>query len=155
MVSIAGGSTQRPCIFWRSAVLAGALDELNRQETPNFEKSIFLRPVPQVIPQNGDRQEYYNQYRTDLVTQAGACVFIAGLKEENGNLVTANGVLNEFDIAAAADRIPIPIASTGGAALEIWHRVDANYQRFLGNMPRELFDALNRPGLSPEIGLRL
>jgi hypothetical protein len=133
-----------------SAALSGALDEFNRQPTPNFEKSLFLRPFPQIIPPGMKRKDYYARYREDLVTQAGACVFIAGLKDDNGHRVTADGVVAEFEIAAAAKRVPIPVAATGGAAAEIWQRVKADYDRYCGKLPKKLFNGLNDSSASPE-----
>jgi hypothetical protein len=132
-----------------SGALSGVLDELNLQDTPNFERSLFLRPFPQIIPPGWDRQEYYRRYRIDLISQAGACIFIAGLKDEGGERMVANGVLAEFELAVANNRVPIPIGVTGGAAAEIWARVNIEYDRFYKAMSRSAFDNLNNPDASP------
>jgi hypothetical protein len=132
-----------------SAVLSGVLTELNRQETPNLERSLLLRPFPQKIPTGWKRQEYYNRYRADLVMHAGSCVFISGRKENAGNSGASDGVLQEFEIAIGAGRTPIPIGATGGAASEIWARVNAEYARFYGKMPRKQFDELNKGNATP------
>lgn len=42
-----------------SAGLSGGLEEYNTQETPNFERSLLLRPFPQRIPEGWERQAYY------------------------------------------------------------------------------------------------
>jgi hypothetical protein len=131
-----------------SAGLSGALEEYNKQETPNFERSLLLRPFPQLIPDGWERQDYYRRYREDLASEAGACVFISGVKDDSGKREIAEGVIAEFEIAVAARRYPIPVGATDGAAREIWHRVDADYNRYLGNLPRELFDTLNNDSVS-------
>jgi hypothetical protein len=112
---------------------------------PNFEWSLNLRPFPQLIPDGWKPEDYYQRYREDLVKQAGACIFISGVKDDGS---PADGVMREFDIALAAQRYPIPIGATGGAAAEIWKRVSSDYDRIYGKMPRKLFDPLNDPALS-------
>ncbi len=126
-----------------SAALSGALDQFNKQELPNFEKSLFLRPFPQIIPDGVDRQTYYKAYREDLSKQAGACVFISGEKDESGKRITANGVISEFEISTGARRFPIPVGATGGASQAIWKIVEEDYKRYLGKLPKKLFNALN------------
>jgi hypothetical protein len=54
-----------------SAALSGALEELNRQDAPNFDWSFHLRPFPQLVPSGWEPQEYYQRYREDLVSKRG------------------------------------------------------------------------------------
>lgn len=133
-----------------SAGLSGALEEYNKQDTPNFARSLLLRPFPQLIPAGWERQDYYRRYREDLATEAGACVFVAGVKDDNGKRGIADGVIAEFEIAVAAKRYPIPIGATGGAAREIWARVNTDYERHLGALPRDLYDTLNDDSASAD-----
>ena len=133
-----------------SATLGGALEELYRDVAPNLDQRLFLRPFPQTIPAGLDRQAYYRRYREDLVRQAGAAVFIAGVKIDGGAAVPAPGVANEYDIIRSMDRLPIPIGCTGGTASELWSRVDANYKSVFGRMPRKDFLKLNDGSASPE-----
>lgn len=128
-----------------SAALSGMLDELNKQDAPNFDWSLNLRPFPQLIPSGWKAEDYYQRYREDLVKHAGACIFVAGLKDDGS---VADGVMREFDVVLAAKRYPIPIGTTGGAAAEIWKRVSADYENIFGKMPRKLFDPLNDAALS-------
>ena len=135
-----------------NASLSAALAQINTQATPNFERSLLLRPFPQTIPDDQDRQAYYWRYREDLVTEAGASIYIAGFKDDG----PAPGVLTEFEIATDARRYPVPVGASGGAALEIWERVAADYSRYLGALPRNLFDALNDPTATPDaIGITI
>lgn len=122
------------------AALSGAVNEYNLQDTPNFERNLIVRPFPQLIPSGWERQAYHERYRADLVTQAGACIFISGVIEEGNTRIPAPGVIREYEIAVAAGRSPVPIGATGGAAAQIWAKVNAKYAKFYGDMPREHFD---------------
>src|SRR5437763_4109590 len=127
-----------------SPVTAASWVRMRLARLHGSEWSLNLRPFPQLIPDGWKREDYYQRYREDLVKQAGACVFISGVRDD-GSL--ADGVIREFEIALAANRYPIPIGATGGAAAELWKRVSANYDRVFGKMPRRLFDPLNDSGL--------
>jgi hypothetical protein len=51
-----------------------------------------------------------------------AHVFICGLKEAKSGMpmITAEGVLEEYESAKRFDRIAVPIGASGGAAEVIW-----------------------------------
>lgn len=134
-----------------SAAVSGALGVVLREAAPNLEKSLLLRPFPQEAPPGMDRVAFHARYRDAMIQQAGVCVFICGLKEpaSKGALVVADGVLDEFESAKRLGRTIVPIGSTGGAAAEIWTRLDK-----AGAMPwglaRKDFDQLNSSGRSPQ-----
>jgi hypothetical protein len=132
-----------------SAVLSGLLEELYKLSAPSLEKALLLRPFPQTIPTGFKRKDFNRRYREDLLAQAGVCIYIGGLKNSKGTTVVADGVLDEFSIATALNRLPIPIGATGGAAAEIWKKVSADYKSFYGSMERRVFDRLNSDALSP------
>jgi hypothetical protein len=141
-----------------SAALSGALDQLYKQGTPHLERSLYLRPFPQVIPDGQERQAYYQRYREDLISHAGVCIYLSGKKDEPvaGKVgefarVEAGGVVREFEIATQLGRVPIPVGATGGAAATIWATVNADRAKFhLGGLPQADFDALNNGGATPE-----
>lgn len=141
-----------------SAALSGALDQLYKQGAPNLERSLYLRPFPQIIPDGQERQAYYQRYREDLVSHAGVCIYVSGMKDEPvpGKVgefarVEAGGVVREFEIATRLGRVPIPVGATGGAAATIWTTVNADRGMYhLGGLPQADFDALNAGGATPE-----
>jgi hypothetical protein len=45
----------------------------------------------------------------------------------------ADGVLEEFDLAKADGHVLIPVPATGGAAAEIWSRMEAQLSDFFGS----------------------
>ena len=88
------------------------------------------------------------RYREDMIRQAGVIVFVGGMREQGGGLISAPGVISEFNIAAKLGRFPIPVGATGGAAAEIWSLIDKDYENYVGRLPRKLFKALNASGAS-------
>ncbi len=132
-----------------SAVLSGFLEELYKLSTPSLERALLLRPFPQTVPKGFTREGFDRRYREDLLAQAGVYICIGGFRKGRGKkLVSADGVLEEFSVGRALNRLPIPIGATGGAAAEIWHNVSANYSSYYGTMNRKVFDKLNDGALS-------
>jgi SLOG family protein/SIR2-like protein len=132
-----------------SAAVAGALGVILKESAPNLEKSLLLRPFPQEAPPGVDMADFRRRYRDGMIQLAGLAVFICGLKEGAGKgaPVVADGVLEEFESAHRLGRIVIPIGSTGGAASQIWDRLNKR-----GILPPGLdkkdFDRLNEAGQS-------
>jgi hypothetical protein len=93
-----------------------------------------LELADELIPEGWKPEDYYQRYREDLVRQAGACIFVSGAKDDGS---PADGVMREFDITLAAQRYPIPIGITGGAAAEIWTRVSSDYHHIFGKIAPE------------------
>jgi hypothetical protein len=86
-----------------------------------------------------------------MIQQAGVCVFICGLKEDAGGgaPVVADGVLQEFEAAQRLGRVVVPVGASGGAASEIWNRIDRSRALPQG-LSRRDFDALNEAGQSSQ-----
>lgn len=133
-----------------SAVTSGVLSNLYATESPSLDRRLFLRPFPQVIPSGFDKATFQRRYREDMIRQAGICVYIAGIREDEGALVTAPGVLEEFEIARELGKTLIPVARTGGAAAEIWARLNAQGGASSAKLPAEIFHRLGESRLSKE-----
>jgi len=118
-----------------SAAISGALGVVLKEAAPNLEKSLLLRPFPREAPSGIDTASFHARYRDAMIQQAGIAVFICGLKESAGGgaPVMADGVIEEFESAQRHARVVIPIGATGGAAAEIWNRLDG-----LGHLPSGL-----------------
>ena len=59
-----------------------------------------------------------------MISLAGIAVFIFGNKNDGkGNIISANGVKREFEIAISQGLIPIPIAATGYITKEIFNEI--------------------------------
>jgi hypothetical protein len=105
-----------------SFVINGVLEEVYLEKQQNLGKELLLRPFPQ-----GEKgQEQWEQYRRDMISYAGIAVILFGNKLHENKTVLANGVRAEFQIARDLGLIPIPIASTGYMAKEIYDELVAN-----------------------------
>jgi len=127
-----------------SAAISGALGVILKEAAPNLEKSLFLRPFPQEAPAGLDMMTFRTRYREGMIQQAGVAVFIGGFKAEagSGSLVVADGVIEEFETAQRLGRAVVPVGATGGAAAEIWKRMDSAGTLPLG-LKRAEFNKLN------------
>lgn len=103
-----------------SAVINGALDAIYKNPDKYSEDQLVMRPFPQFASSGEDLKTLWEEYRQRMIGLAGVCIFIFGNKLNEGNLVVANGVTREAEIALAQGKIVIPIAATGFAAAEIY-----------------------------------
>lgn len=126
-----------------SAVVAGALGVVLHKNTTSLDRALLLRPFPQGDVPGMDRATFTRRYREELAAQAGTCVFIGGVKLVANTMVDAPGVLEEFEAARALHRTLIPVGATGGAAAEIWRRVDQDFDAYWPAKARAPFDRLN------------
>jgi hypothetical protein len=135
-----------------SAAIAGALGVVLKEAAPNLDKSLLLRPFPQEAPPGMDKAAFHARYRDAMIQQAGVCVFICGLKESAGKgaPVVADGVLEEFESAKRLGRVIVSIGATGGAAAQIWARLDKAGALPMG-LTRADFDSLNDAATTAQV----
>ena len=114
-----------------SSVINGALDEIYESKYKHMDEHLCLRPFPQGIADIEERKAKWKKYREDILAENGIAVFMFGNKmDADGNVVPADGCLQEFDIAKAYGRIIIPVGSTGYAAKKILEKVKADQDAF-------------------------
>jgi hypothetical protein len=97
-----------------SAVINGALEAIYERPDRYSEDQLIIRPFPQF--ETGDKRllDLWEEYRQRMISLAGIVIFIFGNKNDGkGNIISANGVKREFEIAIQQGLIPIPIAATG------------------------------------------
>ena len=135
-----------------SATVSGALGVALKEDAPNLEKSLLLRPFPQEAPPSTDQAAFQRLYRRGMVQQSGACVVIAGEKDvvKGGGTVrvVADGVLEEVEMALQSNRAVIPVGATGGAASEVWRRMDAEFEKHWPHAFRPSFATLGNAASS-------
>lgn len=122
-----------------NSIITGVLNEVKKKRYAHFDEYLKLYPFPQ--PNQGDDyQKLWHDYRNEIIEECGVVIFIFGNKEEDGNKVTANGMLDEFEIAKDKKKILIPLASTGDAALKIYEEMYNNKEdySYLNNYWEEL-----------------
>lgn len=88
-----------------------------------------MRPFPQ---HGNNLQELWEQYRQRMISLAGIALFFFGNKRDGDKLVNANGVRREFEIALEHHLLPIPVASTGFMAEELWKEISAELHKYYG-----------------------
>jgi hypothetical protein len=107
-----------------SAVINGALDAIYERPDKYSEDQLIIKPFPQFRTGQKDLKNLWEEYRQRMIKFAGLAVFIFGNKlDENNNIILANGVEREFQIAIENGLIPIPIASTGYMAEKIYQEI--------------------------------
>lgn len=109
----------------------GALEELyTTQSSFSANSRTLLRPFPQNSPAGISQAEFWRKHREDMISKSGFAIFLCGNKEKSGKTVIADGVLEEWEIAKAMKKYPIPIGASGHAARQIWEEVNADFSRF-------------------------
>ncbi len=115
-----------------SAVITGVLESIKTKAFAHLDEYLCLYPFPQ--PAAGeDYKVLWSNYREQMLQDCGVAVFMFGNKVDNdGNVVNANGMLEEFEIANRNGTRMIPIGSTGFAARKIYdimrsHEADYPY----------------------------
>jgi hypothetical protein len=107
-----------------SAIINGALEAVYERPDRYSEDQLIMRPFPQF--ETGDKKlsDLWEEYRQKMISLAGIAVFIFGNKNDGkGNVISANGVKREFEIAISQGLIPIPIAATGYITQEVFDEI--------------------------------
>lgn len=114
-----------------STVINGALEEIMRSKYKHVDEHLCLRPFPQIVSGSISSEQLWREYREDMIAQAGIVIFIFGNKESHcGNIVVADGMLEEFAIAKSFGRLIIPVGSTGGASVDIHRQMKDNINEY-------------------------
>ncbi|MRH42056.1 hypothetical protein GH741_05125 [Aquibacillus halophilus] len=117
-----------------SCIIAGALEELYKNNEKRIENRLKSRPFPQVTTGGIPLKELWTKYREEMLSGVGVSIFIFGNKEDKktGEIIGANGMKEEFDISIRNGAIPIPVGATGFTAQELWEIVMSNFNNYVG-----------------------
>jgi hypothetical protein len=118
-----------------SAVINGVLENMENQRTQNVDNFLIMRPFPQFHTKGKDIQELWTDYRRKFIPLAGIAVFIFGnkLNKSTVEIVQADGLIKEFDIAVENGLKVIPIGATGYVSKELYEKVLANLDSYFEN----------------------
>ncbi|KKB46310.1 hypothetical protein HMPREF1212_03804 [Parabacteroides sp. HGS0025] len=115
-----------------SAVINGALDAIDSEPQKFSDSQLVMKPFPQFVPEGKNIQELWEAYRKRIIPIAGIAIFVFGNKKDTtGNVVLADGVKKEFNIAIENGVIPIPIAATGYMSKEIFDLISEDSSKYL------------------------
>lgn len=125
-----------------AAVLTGAAEAVYERDDDPVRR-LRLHPFPR--PPKEQRDQVWAKWREGMARTAGFAIFIAGNKIEDGVVVAASGVRQEFELAVAAGAYPLPVAASGWVAQELHAEVLARFDELLPGAPRSAFDVLGQP----------
>lgn len=99
--------------------------------TKKFNENVFLYPFPYKQDMTSDeRKAFYTQLRKNALLNTHITIVINGTKKENDSIINSPGCIEEAQLSLEQGNLVIPIAKTGGAAAEVWDKInklDCNY----------------------------
>ncbi len=113
-----------------SAIINGVLDNMKSEHNQNMDNYLILRPFPQFETSGKNIKELWTEYRHNFIPLAGIAIFVFGNKMENGKIISAGGMQEEFDIAIKHGLKPIPIGATGFLAKELWEIICKDFDKY-------------------------
>jgi hypothetical protein len=127
------------------SVIIGALERLYSEPKRDLSKRLTLRPFPQNFSSDAERIKIWRQYREDMISNAGFCLFLCGNKLKEGDVVEADGMLQEWEICKERKKYPLPVGASGHVANKIHREVIANLEDYYPGLPqvREHLETLN------------
>lgn len=111
-----------------SSVINGVLTRAY-EEGQTIDGKLICRPFPINIKDPVEKKEKWKKYREDMIALAGNAIFIFGNKRmtdttaERLNIVSADGMIEEFKIAQAQGLRLFPIGQTGYTSRTLWGKV--------------------------------
>ena len=129
-----------------SAVINGALEVIYKQPGKFSENQLIMRPFPQFETGKQKLPELWHEYRERMMAYAGVALFVFGNKAPNGEVILADGVRKEFEIAREQGLILLPIGATGYMARSLWEEAMANYAAYYPNAPEGFQPLLEKLG---------
>lgn len=97
-------------------------------------------------------EQKYKAYREKMIEKCGIVFFIFGNKyNEAGEIINADGVQKEFEIACTQKKKVFPIGATGYMAKKLAEEVLSNYELYNGDTPelKKILEELNNPQIEP------
>lgn len=116
-----------------SCIISGALEEIYQTRTNTVEERLITRPFPQSTTGKISLPELWTKYRNDMIENVGISIFIFGNKIDTstGEVIEANGMIEEFEISVGKGAVPIPIGVTGFTARKLWEIVIADFDKYI------------------------
>lgn len=118
-----------------SAVISGAIEEIYKHSSCKIEERLLLRP----FPIGGNCKELWAKYRHDMLSNAGIAIFVCGNKKEGENILKADGMNKEFQIALDNNVIPIPIPATEYVAKDLYNYLMDNFDTIIKKTELKVF----------------
>ena len=107
-------------------VVAGAFSgyQKARRKMNEFEDYVHIVPFPwKSSMSRGERNRMYSDIRSNSIARTQFTIIINGTKRDKTKLIASPGVKEEASISLDQENVVIPVAFTGGAALEVWEEL--------------------------------
>lgn len=122
------------------AIFTGALREAMRIKS-DIEDALLLRPFPRTGSPE-DLAVAWDQYRREFISHSGIALFLFGNKVDDGELLLADGMVREFEIAKELSVGLLPIGATGSMAEVLSATVLADPESSLPDLDEEAISSL-------------
>lgn len=116
-----------------SSIINGALEQIYENPKKHSESQLIMKPFPQFESGNKKLPELWKEYRQNMISKCGVCIFIFGNKNDEGKIINADGVIKEFEIARNNRCICIPIGITQHASKIIFEEISKNPENYYDN----------------------
>lgn len=104
-----------------TSVINGALQEIYSNQNKYSEDQLVMNPFPQFETGKIKLSTLWDDYRKQMISISGVVIFLFGNKlNEHSEIIEANGVIREFEIAREKGCVLIPVGLTGFAAKTIF-----------------------------------
>ncbi|EMY4798295.1 SIR2 family protein [Bacillus pacificus] len=113
-----------------SYVINGALEEIFENRGGKINEYLTLRPFPQSASGEKAIKEIWSEYRREMLDEAGIIIFVFGNKLVDGEVIDADGILEEYQFAKDNGKYIIPIGSTGYITEKIFNEVKSDLDRY-------------------------
>lgn len=127
-----------------SSVIISALQEIYMHKKSAHEDRLLLRPFPQGIEDDTTRQILWKKYREDMISRAGVSIFLFGNKLSDADVVLADGMKSELEIAEKMHNLIVPVGCTGYVAQDIWNTINKDLSAFYTNVDDTLIAAFTK-----------
>jgi hypothetical protein len=113
-----------------SSVINGSLEEIYNNPNIHSENQLILKPFPQFETGNKKLNVLWEEYRQKMISQCGISIFVFGNKKVEDDIVEANGVIREFEIAKEKGIICLPIGLTKYASKTIFDKISKEPEKY-------------------------
>lgn len=114
-----------------SYIINGVLQYAEVKKHNNVNDMLLLKPFPQKESGGVSLPALWDKYRKDMISSAGIAIFVFGNKNDNeGNVINADGLQREFDIARKNGVKIIAIGITGYQTKLIYDEIMSNFEQY-------------------------
>ncbi|TVL19006.1 SIR2 family protein [Shewanella algae] len=127
-------------------LISGAISSAYKKQHSHLDDHLIMRPFPQFIENAEERASVWKRYREEIIGKCGIAIFFMGNKKIDDQVIDADGVIKEFDIAAKNGVFVLPIGCSGFAAKKLWEQVIADINIYYPNTSAEFIEKLQLLG---------